>query len=59
MRQAVVATHSPVVAATPGARILEVGDWGLRECAWEDLELVQNWRAFLDSPELFLRHLGR
>ena len=59
VRQAVVATHSPVVAATPGARILEVGDWGLRECAWDELELVQNWRAFLDSPELFLRHLGR
>lgn len=56
-RQAIVATHSPVIAATPGATILEVGDWGLRRSTWEDLELVQNWRDFLDSPEVFLRPL--
>ena len=35
----------------------EVGDWGLRESAWEDLELVQHWRAFLDTPDRYLRHL--
>ncbi|GAB2456116.1 AAA family ATPase [Jatrophihabitans fulvus] len=56
-RQAVVATHSPIVAATPGARILEVGEWGLRESAWEDLDLVQNWRGFLDDPQLYLNAL--
>lgn len=53
-RQAIVATHSPVVAATPGATILEVGDWGLRETTWDELDLVQNWRDFLTRPELFL-----
>ncbi len=55
-RQALVATHSPLIAATPGARLLEVGEWGLRECAWDDLELVQNWKGFLDDPQLFLRY---
>jgi len=55
--QAVVATHSPIIAATPGARILEVGDWGLREQAWDELELVQNWRAFLIAPGQYLRHV--
>ena len=37
--QVLVATHSPVSRA-PGARILEVGPWGLRESAWDELELV-------------------
>lgn len=56
-RQALVATHSPVIAATPGARLIEVGDWGLREREWGDLDLVENWRGFLDDPELFLRYV--
>ena len=55
--QALVATHSPVVAALPGARILEVGPWGLRESAWEELEVVGHWRQFLDAPQRYLRHL--
>ena len=55
--QLVVATHSPLVAALPGATILEVGPWGLRPAAWDDLELTASWRQFLDRPESFLRHL--
>ena len=41
----------------PGARILEVGEWGLRETSWDELELVQHWRRFLAAPEAYLRHL--
>ncbi|MFD5224511.1 AAA family ATPase [Microbacterium sp. NPDC058342] len=55
--QVLCATHSPVLAALPGARILEVGDWGLREAQWDDLELVRHWRSFLGAPERYLRHL--
>jgi predicted ATPase len=55
--QAVIATHSPIVAALPGARLLEVGDWGIRPARWADLETVQSWRGFLDDPALYLRHL--
>ena len=55
--QIVVATHSPIVAATPGATILELGEWGTRESAWEDLAIVTAWRSFLDQPERYLRHL--
>jgi predicted ATPase len=55
--QVVVATHSPVLAALPGAHLLEVGGWGLRETAWADLELTASWRQFLDDPRAFLRHL--
>ncbi len=55
--QVLCATHSPVLAALPGARLLEVGEWGLRETTWEDLDLVWHWKRFLDSPEAYLRHL--
>jgi predicted ATPase len=53
--QAIVATHSPIIAATPGAQILEVGEWGLREQTWAELELVQNWQDFLAEPNRYLR----
>ncbi|MCZ9881135.1 AAA family ATPase [Arthrobacter sp. B2a2-09] len=55
--QVIMSTHSPVLAALPGAQILEVGPWGLRQQKWSDLDLVSNWRSFLDSPERYLRHL--
>ena len=55
--QVIMSTHSPVLAALPGAQILEVGPWGLRQQEWPDLDLVSNWRSFLDSPERYLRHL--
>lgn len=55
--QVVLSTHSPLLAALPGATIHEVGEWGLRESAWEDLDLVVSWRGFLDAPERYLRHL--
>lgn len=55
--QVLCATHSPVLAAMPGATILEVGPWGLRRSSWEDLELVQHWKAYLDAPGRYLRHV--
>jgi predicted ATPase len=55
--QVLCATHSPILASLPGARVLELGEWGMRETRWEDLELVRHWRAYLDSPRRYLRHL--
>ena len=55
--QVIMSTHSPLLAALPGAEILEVGTWGLRRRTWEELDLVENWRSFMSSPERFLRHL--
>lgn len=55
--QVILSTHSPLLAALPGAQILEVGPWGLRRREWVELELVSSWKAFLDGPERFLRHL--
>ena len=55
--QAVIATHSPIVAAVPGASILELGDWGIRTARWEELHLVGAWRRFLTEPASYFRHL--
>jgi predicted ATPase len=55
--QVLCATHSPVIAALPGATILEIGDWGIRRTTWDDLKLVANWRAYLDAPARYLRHV--
>jgi len=55
--QVLCATHSPVLAAMPGATILEVGDWGLRRTTWEELELVRHWKAYLETPGRYLRHV--
>lgn len=55
--QVLCATHSPVLAALPDAHLLEVGAWGLRETAWDDLELVAHWRRYLEAPMRYLRHV--
>lgn len=55
--QVICATHSPVLAALPGATILELGEWGIRETTWDELEVVRLHRGFLDAPGRYLRHL--
>jgi predicted ATPase len=52
--QVILSTHSPVLAALPGATLLEVGEWGIRPTPWQESELVMDWRSFLAQPE---RHL--
>lgn len=55
--QVIAATHSPILLSVPGATILEFGDFGIREVNRDDLELLQDWKGFLEHPEVWLRHL--
>ncbi|MGW5645527.1 AAA family ATPase [Saccharopolyspora sp. NPDC003752] len=55
--QIVCATHSPILAATPGADIIEVGEHGTRRVKWDELDLVDHWRRYLADPGLYLRHI--
>ena len=55
--QFLLATHSPLLAAFPGATILEFDEHGRHFEAWEDLQMVGHWRRFLTAPEAYLRHL--
>ena len=56
--QMVVATHSPILLALPGARILEIDDEGtVAPVDYDDALPVRLTRDFLDEPQKFLRHL--
>ncbi len=55
--QVLCATHSPLLAAIPGANVLEVGPWGMRKAAFDELEIVGHWKAYLADPMRYLRHV--
>ena len=55
--QVLVATHSPVLAALPGATVYQLDDDGFIAREWGDLEVVQDWAAFFDDPRRLLHHL--
>lgn len=56
--QVLMATHSPVLAAIPGATLLQASESGLQPARWDDLDLVWHWKAFMDAPQRYLRHLS-
>ena len=53
--QLLVATHSPMIMAIPGARILSFDDPPVAPVPFEDLESVTLVRDFLASPQRYLR----
>ena len=52
--QFIIATHSPILLACPGATIYEVDEDGIAPCPWDALDTVRTTRAFLDAPERFI-----
>ncbi len=56
--QFVIATHSPVLLAFPGATIYNFDRVPIEAVAYADLDHVTLTRAFLNDPETFLRRLG-
>lgn len=55
--QVILATHSPILLAFPGASILSFDHEPIRPVAYGELEHVSLTRDFLRDPESFLRHL--
>jgi predicted ATPase len=55
--QFVIATHSPILMALPGADIRLLEDDVITAIAYADVEHVRLTRAFLDDPESFFRRL--
>jgi predicted ATPase len=53
--QFIIATHSPILLACPGARIYELDEDGLRETQYDDLDVVRLMRGFLADRERYLR----
>lgn len=56
--QILLATHSPLLAALPGAHLRQLDERGITAVAYDSSDLVTSWRHFLNSPEAYLRHLG-
>jgi predicted ATPase len=56
--QVILATHSPLLAAFPGATILELGPDGATRREWAELDLVRDWQEFFAAPDRWLRHLA-
>ena len=57
--QFVIATHSPILLAFPGATIYSFDEVPVRVVAFDDLPHVTLTREFLENPERYLRHLFR
>jgi predicted ATPase len=55
--QFIIATHSPILMAYPGAQILSFDQTPIAPVDYVDLEHVNLTRDFLADPESFLRHL--
>jgi predicted ATPase len=55
--QFIIATHSPILLAMPGATIFDFDAQPVRRAAYDALEHVRLTREFLADPERFLRRL--
>jgi len=57
--QFIVATHSPMLLAFPGARIYSFDSAPVQEVPFEELDHVVLMREFLNGPERYVRALSR
>jgi predicted ATPase len=55
--QVIMATHSPVLAAFPGAQLWELSAEGITEVEFDSLALIRDWRDFLAAPQQWTKHL--
>lgn len=55
--QFIIATHSPILMACPGAQVLLLSREGIEEVDYRDTEHFRLMRDFLNNPELMLRYL--
>jgi predicted ATPase len=57
--QFIMATHSPILMAYPGALIYRLDSSGIAQTRFEETEHYTVTRSFLQQPESFLKHLFR
>lgn len=55
--QFLIATHSPILTALPGAQIYELDENGMHERAYRDTQNYQLTRRFVENPERMLTYL--
>ena len=57
MAQFIIATHSPLLLAFPGATVLSLDEGAIRAVDYRDTEHFRLTRDFLDAPNRFFRYL--
>ncbi len=55
--QFIIATHSPILMAFPGAEIFEFSDDGIKKVNYKETEHYRTTKTFLDDPERMLSYL--
>lgn len=55
--QFIVATHSPILLAYPGASIYELSQMDINKVDYDDIEHVKLTREFLNNPQAFINRL--
>ncbi|TAH59760.1 MAG: ATP-binding cassette domain-containing protein [Gottschalkiaceae bacterium] len=55
--QFIIATHSPIITAYPGATIYDLNKLPIKKTDYNDIESVRFYKSFLNCPEGFIRHL--
>lgn len=53
--QVIMATHSPILMAVPGARVLQMSRFGLQETTLRQTAHFKTYQAFAADPEGFVR----
>jgi len=55
--QSIIATHSPILLAYPGATLYQFEDDGIREIAYRETEHYLVMKEFINAPERMLHYL--
>ena len=55
--QFIISTHSPILMAYPGAKIVLLSESGFKEVRYQDTEHYYVTKEFLDNPERMLKEL--
>ena len=55
--QFLIATHSPILLAYPGAKIISFDDGQMREVQYQDTDHYQLTKGFLEAPERYFKWL--
>ncbi|MCM1024459.1 MAG: AAA family ATPase [Prevotella sp.] len=55
--QFIIATHSPILLAFPGAAVMQLSESGIEQVGYRDTEHYRVTRRFLENPEKMMRYL--
>lgn len=56
--QFIIATHSPIIMAYPGAKIISFDHQVIEEIDYQDISSVKTMKNFLNHPDAYLQHLN-